>query len=283
MSILPQRFVWDERTLSYKRMPLQLKHLFKNLLGYVAEGTVLGLGAFGVSYPRWERYFIHRAEERIRKMENRLHQQKEKTQAMVGRARALYDRAQRLYRPLLGLAPVQPEDRQGGMGGAPVTIEEQWAYQAELVYREYNLLMARLKERSARLRYLPCISPVQGVVVSGYGFRNDPFFGSWRMHTGVDIAAPYGAPVRAAADGKVIFAGWDTGGYGLQVEIDHGDGLVTKYAHLSRLQARVADSVRRGQVIGFVGSTGYSIGPHLHYEVIERGVKVNPQKYLLLP
>lgn len=283
MAILLRRFVWDERTLSYKRMPLHLKHLLKSAVGYIAEGAVLGLGVFGISYPHWERYFIERVEEQVKEMESRLHQQKEKMQAMVDRARALYDRAQKLYRPLLGLAPVNPEDKQGGMGGAPVTVEEQWAYQAELVYKEYALLMNRLKERSTRLRFLPCISPVQGVVVSGYGFRNDPFFGTWRMHTGVDIAAPYGAPVRAAADGKVIFAGWDTGGYGLQVEIDHGEGLVTKYAHLSRVQTRVADSVRRGQVIGFVGSTGYSVGPHLHYEVIERGVKVNPQKYLLLP
>ncbi|MCS6789825.1 MAG: M23 family metallopeptidase [Bacteroidia bacterium] len=264
-------------------MPLRVRSLLKNLLGYVAEGAIVGMGALGVSYPRWERYFAQRAEERIRSMEQQLHQKMEDTQSIVDRACALYDRSQNLYRPLLGLASVKPEDRYGAMGGAPITIEEQWSYQTNLVFQEYNLLVARLKERSARLRYLPCISPVQGVTVSGYGYRDDPFFHTWRMHTGVDIAAPYGAPVRAAADGKVVFAGWDTGGYGLQVEVDHGDGLVTKYAHLSRLQTRLADSVRRGQVIGFVGSTGYSVGPHLHYEVIERGVKVNPQKYLLLP
>ncbi len=119
------------------------------------------------------------------------------------------------------------------------------------------------------------IWPSRGVFTSGFGIRRHPLFGIRRMHTGQDIAAPYGSPVQAAADGRVIYTGW-FGGYGKIVLLDHGGGLSTLYAHLSGILTSEGASVRRGQVIGRVGSTGYSTGPHVHFEIRVNGTPIDP-------
>jgi murein DD-endopeptidase MepM/ murein hydrolase activator NlpD len=117
--------------------------------------------------------------------------------------------------------------------------------------------------------------PVAGRVTSGFGSRFHPILGYRRMHSGLDLAASYGSPIHAAADGRVISAGWH-GGYGRMVEIAHSDGVRTMYGHMSRIAAATGSYVRQGQVIGYVGSTGLSTGPHLHYEVLKNGRPVNP-------
>lgn len=117
--------------------------------------------------------------------------------------------------------------------------------------------------------------PVAGRVSSGFGERFHPVLGRRRMHSGVDVAARYGAPIVAAADGRVIRAGW-SGGYGRQVAVQHADGVKTSYSHMSRIAAAPGAQVRQGQVIGYVGSSGLSTGPHLHYEVYKDGRRVNP-------
>jgi len=125
----------------------------------------------------------------------------------------------------------------------------------------------------------PSIWPVEGRLMGGYGERTDPFSGEGAMHTGVDISAPTGTPVRAAGDGLVKFVGWSSG-YGQLIVIDHGGGYETYYAHLSRFGAVEGQEVRRGDQIGNVGSTGRVTAPHLHYEVRIGGAPVNPHPYL---
>lgn len=115
--------------------------------------------------------------------------------------------------------------------------------------------------------------PVRGSISSPFGMR----YG--RMHTGVDIAARHGAPIGAAESGRVVHAGWG-GGYGRMVDIDHGGGVVTRYAHMSSIAVSVGKNVERGELIGYVGSTGNSSGPHLHFEVIVNGRQLNPMNYL---
>jgi murein DD-endopeptidase MepM/ murein hydrolase activator NlpD len=117
--------------------------------------------------------------------------------------------------------------------------------------------------------------PVSGRLSSRFGPRFHPILGAHRMHKGVDVAAAYGAPIVAAADGRVISAGW-RGGYGRQVALAHADGVQTTYSHMSRVAASAGAFVRQGQVIGYVGSTGLATGPHLHYEVRRNGQLVNP-------
>ena len=117
--------------------------------------------------------------------------------------------------------------------------------------------------------------PVEGRLTSGFGSRFHPVLGHRRMHKGVDYAARHGSPIAAAADGRVARAGWN-GGYGQQVAIAHADGVHTTYGHMSRIAVAPGTHVRRGQTIGFVGSTGLSTGPHLHFEVTRGGRPVNP-------
>lgn len=125
-------------------------------------------------------------------------------------------------------------------------------------------------------------TPVDGArLSSGFGMRMHPILGFSRLHRGVDFAAPTGTPVLASAAGRVVRAGWG-GGYGNMIDIDHGRGIVTRYAHLSRMDVRVGQQVTQGQRIGAVGSTGMSTGPHLHYEVIRNGEPIDPRSNRLL-
>lgn len=119
-------------------------------------------------------------------------------------------------------------------------------------------------------------SPLAGAPLSsGFGMRRHPLLGSRRFHAGVDLAAPAGSPIRAASDGVVTSAGWN-GGYGLLVSLGHANNRETRYGHLSRLAVRIGQSVKRGDLIGYVGSTGRSTGPHLHYELRVNGHAVAP-------
>lgn len=138
---------------------------------------------------------------------------------------------------------------------------------------------ARRLARGARLQ-----SPVSGAIVTSYfGMREHPILGDQRLHEGIDLAAPSGTPIRAAADGTVDFAAWN-GGYGRFVRLQHDDRYATAYAHMSRFADGIEPgaSVRRGDVIGYVGSTGRSTGPHLHFELQDRGTAIDPLDILPL-
>jgi murein DD-endopeptidase MepM/ murein hydrolase activator NlpD len=117
------------------------------------------------------------------------------------------------------------------------------------------------------------------VITSTYGYRVHPIFGDRRLHTGIDLRASSGTPIKAAAPGEVVFAGW-RGGYGNCTIVDHGGGVATLYAHQSALKVAQGDEVSRGQVIGAAGATGNATGPHLHFEVRVNGVPVDPMPYL---
>lgn len=130
--------------------------------------------------------------------------------------------------------------------------------------------------------YTPTVWPVEGTLEAGFGGRRNPFSGSgYEFHSGQDIEAPPGAPVVAGASGTVSFVGWQNG-YGQLVIVDHGGGLTTRYGHLSHIDVELGQVVSRAQLLGKVGSTGRSTGPHLHYEVRINDQPVNPQQYLLL-
>ena len=128
---------------------------------------------------------------------------------------------------------------------------------------------------------IPSDKPVRtAAFTSGYGVRNDPFRGGHAMHAGIDLAGPYGTPIYATADGKVERAGWNSGGYGNLIELDHGRGIETRYGHLSKILISAGQQVKRGQLIAYMGSTGRSTGSHLHYEVRIDGKPVNPIPFM---
>jgi murein DD-endopeptidase MepM/ murein hydrolase activator NlpD len=145
---------------------------------------------------------------------------------------------------------------------------------------EARALQSYFEDQQALLASAPSIWPVRGWVTSDFSVRLDPYTGERVMHEGIDVAGAAGTPVRAPADGTVVFSGLE-GGYGHVLVLDHGYGLKTRYGHLSRIDVKVGEKVKRGQFIAAVGNTGRSTGPHLHYEVRVNGVADNPRKFIL--
>jgi len=182
----------------------------------------------------------------------------------------------------LDMAQLEAATPRSAIGGPFVPVKltaDAGAFERQL-YR-INVTRTQMQRLNATLTLVPYRKPVIGEVefTSGFGVRSDPFLGRPAMHTGLDFRAATGDPVRATANGKVASSGW-MGGYGRMVEIDHGNGLSTRYGHLSEIHVRVGDVIKIGQVIGAVGSTGRSTGPHLHYETRIDGDAVDPQKFL---
>lgn len=169
-----------------------------------------------------------------------------------------------------------------GTGGPELPLDEM---ALETLASKMSRLELDMSAHEASLRqrgYTPTLWPVEGTLEGGFGGRRNPFGGGgYEFHSGQDIEAGWGAPVVSGAAGKVSFVGWQNG-YGQLVVVDHGGGLTTRYGHLSHIDVELDQTVSRGQLLGKVGSTGRSTGPHLHYEVRINDEAVNPLPYLLL-
>ena len=148
--------------------------------------------------------------------------------------------------------------------------------------QEVSLVSLRnsIRRQQAKWAYTPSIWPVHGVLTSGFGWRNSPFGVGRDFHPGIDIAGPMDVPVVSTAEGIVESAGWDQG-YGKAVRVSHGNGFVTLFGHLDQIVVAPGSKVVRGEVIGYLGNTGLSTGPHLHYEIIRNNVPVNPTRYII--
>jgi len=162
----------------------------------------------------------------------------------------------------------------------PLTLRKDAGAFERQIYR-IHVARANVDRLTRTLGAVPVRKPIMGEIdlSSGFGVRSDPFLGRPAMHTGLDFRSSTGDPVRATANGTVESAGW-SGGYGKMVEIDHGNGFATRYGHMSEIEVKVGQQIKIGQIIGRVGSTGRSTGPHLHYETRIDGEAVDPQKFL---
>jgi murein DD-endopeptidase MepM/ murein hydrolase activator NlpD len=160
---------------------------------------------------------------------------------------------------------------------ASAATREDAAHLQRTVMRVLNLRRLASIAHERMIASIPSLNPVGGGIAAGFGWRTNP----WpEFHKGVDLEANYGDMVRAAAAGTVASAGWDPGGFGIKVDIDHGNGYHTWYAHLSRTAVSAGQRVTKGQPIAYVGSTGESTGPHLHYQVMLAGQPIDPVPYL---
>jgi murein DD-endopeptidase MepM/ murein hydrolase activator NlpD len=217
---------------------------------------------------------------------------------------AVISRRDEQVRLVAGLDPLDPEVRRAGIGGPEGSWEERDRLLAsgghtgrealrvrvnlDALIRRANLLSSSFREAAdslnshvQRLSATPSIMPTEGFLSSNFtNIRYHPILHENRPHDGLDITAPYGTPVVAPSAGRITRVGWENG-YGLTVEITHGYGIVTRYAHMSRTAVAIGQSVRRGDRLGFVGSTGLSTGPHLHYEVIVEGRPTDPLRFIM--
>jgi hypothetical protein len=191
-----------------------------------------------------------------------------------------YEGKAHLMRSVLGQLGLKL-DMPAAIGGPFVPVKLPAGESFERSMMRVNLARADSDRLSATLSAVPVRKPVTGEIdlSSPFGVRMDPFVHEAAMHTGLDFRGDMGEPIHATAAGTVTVAGW-TGGYGKMIEIDHGNGLATRFGHLSEIDVNVGEKIRIGQVIGKLGSTGRSTGPHLHYETRINGEPVNPQKFL---
>jgi murein DD-endopeptidase MepM/ murein hydrolase activator NlpD len=202
--------------------------------------------------------------------------------AVLSQMQDRYENKARQIRSALTHLGLKPDTATPASGGPFVPVKlasEDQAFGRALV--RVNLARADASALSNALSKVPVRKPVGGDIdeSSPFGIRTDPIVREAAMHTGIDFRGDPGVPIRATASGTVTIAGW-SGGYGKMVEIDHGNGLATRYGHLSEIDVDVGDTVRGGGIVGKLGSTGRSTGPHLHYEVRVKGEAVDPQKFL---
>jgi len=297
----------SDRLARARSVHMSLRHLVGTafaalLLLFVATATLYWLTlryAAEVRLPALQQ-LVAAAQEAEGERERLFVQQNLNSMAMkLGEMQAQLTRMDALGERLSALAGIKPQEFRAaetpGMGGAaPTQMPPQnlslgdfsekllvLARQVESRNDMLGVLEAQLFEQAVKKKMIPTMMPVKASYnPSGFGRRIDPFNGQWAMHEGIDFIADYGAPIVAAAGGVVIFAGFHPQ-YGYMVDIDHGNDLVTRYAHTSKIMVREGDLVQRGRKIGEVGSTGRSTGPHLHFEVRFRGASQNPAKFLV--
>ncbi|MCD8313868.1 MAG: M23 family metallopeptidase, partial [Bacteroidales bacterium] len=207
-----------------------------------------------------------------------------------------------VYRSLFGMSPIPEEVRNAGFGGVNrysylddsdyssrmkgtmlrLDVLTKKSYVQSKSYDEISTLAKKVDEMASCIPNISPIVPDKNLyhLSSGYGVRSDPFTGRATAHSGMDFSLPYGTPIYATGDGKVVAIEYSRAGYGNQVLIDHGFGYKTRYGHLSTIFVQEGDEVKRGDFIGKAGNTGRSTGPHLHYEVIYMDRTVNPINYV---
>jgi len=295
-----RKFIYDPETLSYQQVePSSTKWIMVFL-----AGAIVGIGAliFLLSSPN-SFFQTPREKELVRENENlklnfELLDQKMKKIELV--LNDIKQRDNNIYRTIFEADPISDDVRKAGYGGVDLyenlsgydnsdlikkSLQQADRIEKQLVVqsKSFDEVVKLTKDKEKMLAHLPAIQPVQNKdltrMASGYGMRIHPILKTRRMHYGMDFTAKTGTPIYATGDGVVKHAGWKANGYGKHVVINHGFGYETLYGHMSKVAVRNGQKVKRGQIIGYVGNTGLSAGPHCHYEVHVNGKKVNPINY----
>ena len=286
-------------TLQLERIEHGLRYWLRRSGGYIIGGFGIGMIFFYTFL-----YFFPSPREASLMQQNRnLTAELERMGKQVDQMQiVLSDLSQRddnLYRAILGAEPIPLSARMGAtqqisyydslarMTNTQLAADIQRKVdilEKELYVqsRSYEEILELAKKQETRMENIPAIQPVLNKdlkrMASGYGWRVDPVYHIRRFHEGMDFSAPVGTDIYATGNGTVTYSGWKQG-YGQTIEIDHGFGYATRYAHCHKLFARVGKKVRRGDVIALVGNTGKSTGPHVHYEVHYNGKPVDPRNY----
>lgn len=290
---------YNELTESYERVFPSQRERWWAMLTNLFEG--LGLIAllllvlyFSLDFPREEKL-----KEENRNLRLQLEDLNHRLDASIDVMDAIAKRDNNFYRVMLQADPISDARRYAGLENASSFATLNSLDDASLVtnanekmimlerqlysqIQSFDTLRAIAGEQQERIRHIPSIQPVASsdlkMMASGYGYRVDPVYGTKKFHEGMDFSASPGTQVFATGDGVVKKAGWDSG-YGQSIDIDHGYDYLTRYSHLSKIYVKPGQEIKRGDLIGLVGSTGKSTGPHLHYEVRYKNVPQNPVNY----
>jgi len=291
------KYYYDPETLSYRKIERKKTQTLKFVFMFLLASAL-----FGFLFVFIASQYIESPKERALKRElSNMQLQYELLNKKMDEAQAVLanieERDNAIYRLYFEANPIPEEQRKAGFGGVNRYKNLEGFDNSKLIVetsKRMDILQKRLvvqsrsldeiaelaTEKEKLLAAIPAIQPVRNEdltrVASGYGTRKDPFTKVWKMHWGMDFTAPRGTPVYATGDGIVVRADNRSTGYGNHIRIDHGYGYVSLYAHLYKYNVKANQRVKRGDLIGFVGSTGRSEAPHLHYEVFKDGERINP-------
>lgn len=295
------KYVFNPQTLRYELAKTSVWAVIANIFSYLITGLGFAVLTIYVAYNFFDspkEKLLKKEIEILRTEYNILQSKMNKLELALNE---LQERDKNIYRVILEAEPMPDEIRKAGFGGK---VNKEWASleNADIIKQTQDRLLQLSKQfyiqsrsldeiaelaknKSEMLSSIPAIIPIKvkdlkKQVTSGFGWRVHPIYKTQEFHPGLDFPSNQGTPVYATGNGKVEFASMDNSGYGLHVIINHGFGYQTLYGHLSKLAVRVGEKVKRGQLIGYVGSTGLSTAPHLHYEVIKNNEKVNPINYI---
>jgi len=294
------KYYYDTKTLSYKRIELNAFDKFKRSLSYVVTSAFTGLIMIIIFF----QFFDSPKEKRLKsEIENLVTQYDILSKKMTQIDLVLDDIQQRddnIYRVIFEADPIPSSIRKAGFGGvnrykdirnfsnSELVIEvtkkaDKLSKQLYIQSKSFDEVINLAKNKADMLASIPAIQPIAnkdlGRVASGYGYRIHPIYKTRKLHTGMDFTAPQGTPIYATGDGKIEKVRRSRKGYGNHVIIDHGYGYQTLYAHMKKYIVYKGQKVKRGEIIGYVGSTGTSVAPHLHYEVMKNKRKINPVNY----
>ena len=294
------KFQFDKRTLTYRKVELNTRQWLLTILGWVAGASVFAFLVIVV----FSTFFDSPKEKRLKREIAQLELQYKLLGNRMNRVdqvlAELQEKDDDIYRVIFEAEPIPGSVRDAGFGGVNRYKDLERLENADIVIgttkrldeltkklvvqsRSFDEVVALAKNKEEMLASIPAIQPVANKklkrVASGFNYRIHPIYKVRHFHTGIDFTAPRGTEIYATGDAKVVDVIMKKRGYGYHVILDHGYGYKTLYAHMSKFNVKRGGSVKRGDVIGFVGSTGTSTAPHLHYEVIKNGEKINPMNF----
>ncbi|WP_158974394.1 M23 family metallopeptidase [Cellulophaga sp. L1A9] len=293
------KYYYDPDTLSYRKIEAKKSRKYRNISLFLLGSLLFGLLGLTVLL---NTNFINTPKElslqrELRNYDLQFELLDKKMEQVEQVLTNIEDRDNNIYRIYFEANPIPDEQRRAGFGGVNrykslegfnnsemiiASTKRMDIIQKQMVIQSKSLdeITKLAEEKEKLLAAIPAIQPIRNEdlkrMASGYGWRSDPFTKARKMHWGMDFSSPKGTPIYATGDGKVTRADSNSSGYGNHIRIDHGFGYVSLYAHMSKYNVTAGKTVKRGELIGFVGSTGRSEGPHLHYEVFKDDQRINP-------
>jgi len=297
------RYKYNTKTLSYEKAVTPFRTQFFRVISFLGTASVIGVISVIIAF----KYFDSPKEKQLRheleKMQGQYELLNKRADNLTLVLNDLENRDDNIYRAIFETDSIPDDIRHSGFGGADRYKDlqgfsstqlmvnttqkiDQLAKQMYIQSKSYDEVIKLAENKEKLLSSIPAIMPISVKdlkgVPSGFGYRTHPIYKIVKMHTGMDFNAAVGTPIYATGDGVVERADAEASGYGNHVVINHGFGYETLYGHMSRILVVAGQEVKRGEVIGLVGSTGTSSGPHCHYEVIRNGNKINPVSYYFL-
>lgn len=290
-----QVYYYDTETCTYQPQKVSLGVIAKRFAFYVLFAVIAAVG--GKYY--FDHYLVQLKSSDLRQenenLLGRLNEINGKIDQFEGNLVDIYEKDNALYLPIVGEHVISGSRWKAGTGGEAVFDKSinNAAYKTSIrinsLRRKMGLLASSLENVRNRadaideeMANMPSILPVNGTLISGFGYRNHPVSGFSKFHEGLDFACPVGTPIYASGNGVVEIAESGESGYGICLNINHQNGYRTKYAHLSKMMVRSGQAVKRGQLLAYSGNTGLSTGPHLHYEVSFKDVKTDPIDFIYM-